>query len=67
MENNSTLEQVLLMGNRNDELLRLVGATSNAKVAFHRRMRKRNLIIVKSLQDKSLPFLCFICLSFVDI
>ena len=56
MENNSTLEKVLLVCNRNVELLRLVGATFDAKVASLRRMRKKNLIILKSLQKKSLPF-----------
>ena len=62
MENNSTLENVLLVCNRNAELLRLVGATFDYKVASLRRVRKKVLIIVKSLQKKVRHF-CFICLS----
>ena len=52
MENNPTLEKVLLVCNRNAELLRLVGASFDSKVAFLRRMRKNNLIIRQSLQKK---------------
>ena len=63
MENNSILEMVLLVSNRNAELLRLVGTTFNSKVAFLRRMRKKNLIILKSLQKKVCNFFCFIFLS----
>ena len=33
MDNNSTLEKILLVFNRNAELLRLVGATFDSKVA----------------------------------
>ena len=51
MEDNSTLEDVLLVRNRNAELLRLVGATIDSKVASLRRMRKKNLIILKNLQN----------------
>ena len=51
MENNSTLERVLLVCNRNVELLRLVEATFDS-----RRIRKKNLMILKSLQKKSLQF-----------
>ena len=51
-ENNATLEKVL----------RLVGATFDSKVASLRRMRKKNLIILKSLQKKSLSFfVLFVC------
>ena len=57
MENNSTLEKVLLVCNRNSELLRLVSAT------FDSRMRKKKLIILISLHRKSVQFFCFICLS----
>ena len=57
MENNSTLEKVLLVWNRNGELLCLVGASFYSKVAFIRRMRKKNLIILKSLQF----FVSFVC------
>ena len=49
LENNSTLEKVLLVCNSNAKLLRLVEATIDSKVAFLRRMRKKNLIILKSL------------------
>ena len=56
MENNSRkrLEKVLLVFNSNTELLRSVGATFDSKVTSLRRMRKKNLIILKSLQKKSL-------------
>ena len=56
MENNSTFEKVLLVCNRNAELLWLVGATFDAQGAFLRRMRKKNMIILKSLQKKSVKF-----------
>ena len=45
---------------RNAELLRLIEAT--AKVAFPRRMRRKNLRILKSLQKNKFIF-CFICVS----
>ena len=62
MENNSMLKQVLLAFNRNSKLLRLVGATSDSKVASLRKMRKKNWIILKTLQIKSLPFfVLFVC------
>ena len=62
MENNPTLEKVFLVCNRNAEPSRLLAATFDSKVAFLRRMRKKNLIILKSLQKKSLPFLVlFVC------
>ena len=56
IENNSTLEKVLLVRKRKAEMLQLVGATFDSKVALLRRMRKKNLIILKSLQKKSLAF-----------
>ena len=49
MENNSTLEKVSLVCNRNAELLRLVGATFESKVVSVQRIRKKNLIILKRL------------------
>ena len=49
MENNSTLEKILLVCNRNAKLLRLVRKTFDSKVASLRRIRKKNLIILKSL------------------
>ena len=52
MENNSTLEKVLLVCNRKAKLLRLVDVTFDCKMAFLRRIRTQNLLILKSL-----PFL----------
>ena len=54
IENNSTLEKDLLVYNRNAELLRLVGASFDSKVASFRRMRMKILREVR---------LFFICLS----
>ena len=42
MEDNTTLEDVLLVRNRNAELLRLLVANFDSKVASLRRMRKKN-------------------------
>ena len=50
MENNSMLEKLLLVCNGKAELLRLAEATFDSKVASLRRRRKKNLIILKSLQ-----------------
>ena len=62
MENNSTLEKVLLVCNRNTKRLRLVETAFDSKVVYLRRMRKKNLIILKGLQSKSLPFfILFVC------
>ena len=62
MENNLTLEKVLLGCNRNAELLRLVGATFDSKLGFLRRMRKKNVLVLKGLQNKSLTFfVLFVC------
>ena len=62
MENNLTLEKVLLVCNKNAELLRLVGTTFDFKVAFLRSMRKKNFIILKSLQKKVYRcFVLFVC------
>ena len=49
MENNSTLEKVLLVYKRKGELLRSVGTTSDYKVTFLSRMMKENLIILKTV------------------
>ena len=54
LENNSTLEKILLVFNRNAELMRLVGATFYSKEASLRRMLKKNLIILKSLPKRKL-------------
>ena len=70
MENNSTLEKILFVFNRNAELLRLVGATFDSKVASLRRVRKKNLIILRSLQKRKLLLMaifCFICFVVVYI
>ena len=66
MENNSALEKVLLVCNRNVELLQLVGATFDYKVASLIRIRKKNLIILKSSQKKVCHFL-FYLFGVVDI
>ena len=60
MENNSTLEKALLVCNWNAELLRLVGATFDFKVASLRRTRKKILIILRSLQKKVRHFLFYL-------
>ena len=70
MENNSTLENILLVFNRNAELLRLVGATFYSKVASLRRMMKKNFIILKSLPKRKfllMAIICFICFVVVYI
>ena len=54
------LEKILVVCNRNAELLRLVGATFDSKVAALRRMRKKNLLILKSLQKNSFLFYLFV-------
>ena len=59
IENNSMLEQVLLVFNRNAELLRLVAATFDAKVASLGRIRKKNFIILKSLQKEKIRHVLF--------
>ena len=71
IENNSTLEKILLAFNRNAKLLLLVEATFYSKVASLRRMMKKNLIILKSLQKRKLLlmaiFFLFICFIVVYI
>ena len=57
-------EKILRVFNRKAELLRLVGATFYSKVASLRRVMKKNLIILKSLQKTKLLLMaifCFIC------
>ena len=49
--------------NRNAKLLRLVGATFYSKVASLKRMMKKNLIILKSFQKKSLSFIVLFVFS----
>ena len=56
METNSTLKKILLLWDRNAELLRLVGAIFDSKVVSLKTMRKKNLIILKSLQKKGCHF-----------
>ena len=51
MKNNTTLEKVLLVCNRNAELLRLVKANFNSKVAPLRRMRKKNSKKLKKIRQ----------------
>ena len=66
MENNSTLEKVLLVCHRNAELLQLVGGTFDSKAASLWRMRKKNLIILKSLQNKG-HYILFYLFVIIDI
>ena len=67
MENNSTLKKVLLVYNRNAKLLRLVGTIFVSKVDSLRRMRKKNLIIMKSLQERRRRHFLFYLFVNVDI
>ena len=53
IKNNSTLEKVLIVYNRNAKLMRLLGATFDCKVVSLRRMKKKNLIILNSLQKQN--------------
>ena len=55
MENNSTLEKVLLLCNRNAVFLRLIGATFDSTRGF-----LKGLIILKSLQKKVFNFLFYL-------
>ena len=52
MENNLTLENILLVYNRNAELLRLVAATFYSKVASFRRMMKKNFDLSEKFAEK---------------
>ena len=52
MKNNSTLEKI----NRNAELMRLVETNFESEMASLGRMRKKNLIILKWLQNNFSPF-----------
>ena len=64
------MEKILLVFNRNSELLRLVGPTFYSKVASLRRMMRKNLIILKSLHKRKLLLMaifCFTCFVVVDI
>ena len=61
MENKSTLEKVLLVCNRKAELLRLIGATFDSKVASRRR------IILKSLQKIKVHHFLFYLFAVVNI
>ena len=57
------LEKHLLVCNRKAELLRLVGATFDSKVAFLRWMRKKNFIILKSLQKIFFVIILFVVID----
>ena len=59
MENNSTLENILLVLNRNAELLRLVGATFDAKVMD----KEEKFHNSEKFTEKKFAIFCFICLS----
>ena len=61
MENNLTLKKVVLVWNRNADLLRLVRATFDSKV-------EANFDNSEKFANKKFAIFCFICLSFfVDI
>ena len=60
MVNNSTWEKVLLVCNRNAELLRLVVETVGSKVAFLRRMRKKKIDNSEMFAEKNFGIFCFI-------
>ena len=61
MENNLTLKKVVLVWNRNADLLRLVRATFDSKV-------EENFDNSEKFANKMFAIFCFICLSFsVDI
>ena len=49
MDNNSTLEQVLLVLNRSNELLQMIGMAFDSKVAW---MGKKNLIILQIINKQ---------------
>ena len=61
------MEMVLLVCNRNADLLWSVGAIYDSKVASLRRIRKKNLIILKILQKKKFAIFWFYLLVIVDI
>ena len=50
VENSPKLKKVLLVCNRNADLLRLVGATFDSKVATLRTIKKKNLLILNKKQ-----------------
>ena len=60
MENNSMLKKVLLVCNKNAELLRLVGATFESKV-------EEKFDNSEKFAENKFVIFYFICLSFVDI
>ena len=53
MDNNSSLEQALLVFNRNAELLHLVGRAFDSKAASLSRLRKKNLNILQIIFNKT--------------
>ena len=65
MENNSTLEKILLVFNRNAELLRLVGATFYSKVAFSQKDDEEKFDHSEKFAEKKI--LCFIYFVLVYI
>ena len=67
MENNSTLEKVILVCNSNAELLRLVASTFDFKLTFLTRMRKKKFDNYEKFAEKEFAIFCFICLSFLTL
>ena len=57
MKNNSTLEKVLLVCNKNAELLRLVGATFNFNTDSLRRMWQKNFINSEKFAEEKFTIL----------
>ena len=66
MENNSTLEKILLMFNRNAELLRLVGATFVFQSGFSQKDDDEKFDHSEKFAEKKAIF-CFICFVVVYI
>ena len=62
MENNSTLEEVLLVRNRNVELLRLVSGTFDSKSGFSQKDDEEKLDNSVKFAEKKFAIFCFICL-----
>lgn len=54
MENNSAFKQNLLLFNRNTELLRLIRSNFDSKVDYLKKMRKRNIHVMKNLMKRKL-------------
>ena len=67
MENNSTLEKILLVFNRTAELLRLVGATFYSKKDDEEKFDHSEKFAEKKAFAYVFSFFCFICFAVVYI